>query len=275
MESNQVPYKISTITATGSIGCVIDLDNLYHSIDVCEVDDTKSEGFVYIESGKKKSDTFSKGYHKKQSKKATSTAAVTKRFDNQTTIVCRLFDEVLQKTVNINCKVFRNGNIQMTGLKYIEHGLRVLQFLIDRLPSNLLEKEKSQLCPNSYAIRLINCDFRTGFEIRRDKLCKLIQNTSEIFCNYEPCIYPGVKIRFNYNENNSSYIDGICKCTGLCCGKGTGIGNGQCKIVTISVFQSGCIIITGGQNHEQIMAAYDFINGILKHHFEHIKKDST
>lgn len=265
---NKPPYKISTITATGSIGCEIDLDNLYDNVEI--MDANSKEGFVYIESGKKKCETFSKGFHKKQNKKKETQ----KRFDNQTTLLIKYYDVVMNDFFKVNCKVFKNGNIQMTGLKYINQGLKVLQFLIDNLPSNLLEKSKKDCAPINYRIRLINCDFRTGFEIRRDKLCKIIQASSNIYCSYEPCIYPGVKIKYNYNKIDTSK-DGICKCKVSCSGKGCGDGIGQCKSVTIAVFQSGCIIITGGQSHEQIMDTYNYINTQLKMNMDKIIFDKN
>ena len=40
---------------------------------------------------------------------------------------------------------------------------------------------------------------------------------------------------------------GICKCDCNCNGKGEGLGIGDCKRVTIAVFNSGKIIITGGK----------------------------
>lgn len=256
------PYKVSTITATGSIGCGIDLEKIFDVLQIEQEED--KEGFLYIESGKKRSTTYSKGYHKKLSKKKNSTSI--RRFDNQTTLVCRVFDKELNSNIIINCKVFRNGNIQMTGLKYLDQGKNILRFLINNLPTELLEKDKNDLEPINYKIRLINGDFRTGCEIRRDKLCKLIQSTSDIFCNYEPCIYPGVKIQYNYNTLTKDKADGLCYCKDFCNGKGCGEGDGKCKRVTISVFQSGCIIITGGQSNEQVNAAYVWICDTLNRH---------
>ena len=45
--------------------------------------------------------------------------------------------------------------------------------------------------------------------------------------------------------------------------KGKGCGNGQCKRVTIAVFASGKIIITGGRSIEQLVDSYNFIKGVL------------
>ncbi len=56
----------------------------------------------------------------------------------------------------------------------------------------------------------------------------------------------------------------MCQCTKRCNGKGTGHGNGECKRITIAIFNSGKIIITGGKTLEQLTLSYKFINSILK-----------
>jgi TATA-box binding protein (TBP) (component of TFIID and TFIIIB) len=47
---------------------------------------------------------------------------------------------------------------------------------------------------------------------------------------------------------------------GICDGKGH---NGACKKITIAVFKSGKIIITGGQTMEHIHTAHEFICGFI------------
>lgn len=267
------PYKVSTITATGSVGTNINLDVLYENIKVVLPEGER--GCVYTEYGHKKSDTYYRGYSKKLAVTRRKTT-VSKRFDNQVTVVLRA-DATSPSCINI--KVFKNGNIQMTGLKFTEQGGSAIQFIVDELlrirsendPSIVDDAEK--LGVYNYSIRLINCDFRIGFDIKRDKLYKVIQNEYEgVFCSYEPCIYPGVKIQYNWNEMYP-HAEGTCICTTACSGKGTGCGNGQCKKITIAVFQSGCIIITGAQSHEQINKAYDFTCEAIQKHMDVIKKE--
>lgn len=280
------PYRISTITATGSVNTEIDLDVFYDNIKLVDASLSDQYGIIYAEYGKKKSDTMYKGTSKKTSKKAsvqTQTATKsekTKRFDNQVTIVYRINDKNLLATDKncLNIKIFRNGNIQITGIKYIRQGeimidivIGILTDIYDSGQTNIV-LDKSKLQNVNYKIRLINSDFKVGFPIKRELLYKVCVQTYENDCSFEPCIYPGVKIRYYFNEDNH-IRDGLCHCGCECdVGKGSGKGEGQCKKITIAVFQSGCVIITGAQSPEQISEAYTFINRLIMLHQNDIEK---
>ena len=291
MESNHAitmnplptPYKISTITATGSISCNVNLNLFYKYIHVIDVNDlnNKNDGYLYIEYGKKKAETFCKGFHKKMTvtrrKKQEG-----KRFDNQATVILRKYIPESDEFHSANIKVFRNGNVQMTGLKHIEQGTWVINYLIQSIKEmdvkaradnceELIVDDIHTMKPAAYQICLINSDFRIGFDIKRDKLCKILQTEYGVLSSYEPCIYPGVKVQYCWNEMHKPQ-SGVCSCIGPCHGKGTGFGDGKCKRITIAVFQSGCIIITGAQTCNQIDMAYDFICEAIHTHKEEIQK---
>ena len=91
-----------------------------------------------------------------------------------------------------------------------------------------------------------------------------------MYSSYEPCIYPGVNIKYYINTNN---CDGICNCSKMCSGKGDANGDGDCKKVTVAIFQSGKIISTGAQNYSQIKEAYLFMNRVLDDNYELIKRE--
>ena len=122
---------------------------------------------------------------------------------------------------------------------------------------------------------LINSDFNTNFEIRRDELHNILKSKNQynIISRYEPDIYPGVNNKYYWNKQykNKKY-EGKCYCTIPCEGKGDGDGNGQCKKITIAAFQSGSIIITGANRLEHIKDARNFIIRVLKDNYSTIKK---
>ena len=51
-------------------------------------------------------------------------------------------------------------------------------------------------------------------------------------------------------------------------------GDGDCKKVTIAIFQSGNTGINGSRSLEQIRTAYNFINQIIKDYYEDIVRYS-
>lgn len=273
---NPTPYKISTITATGSVNTCVNLDSLFSNIVISE--DDECNGIIYVEYGNRKSDTIKKGTAKKKPVNGT-TSTPKKRFDNQVTIVYRYNCSKLGKQINVNCKIFKNGNVQMTGLRYIDQGIDIIDFIIHVLKDiyyktdNDIVGDITLMTNTNYRIRLINCDFKIGIELKRDKLYSIVLSKYSTLCTYEPCIYPGVKVQYWWNKENV-LCNGACYCKGKCDGKGCGVGDGECKKITIAVFQSGCIIITGGQSIEQINDAYDFICLCIKTNIADVYKTS-
>lgn len=272
-------FRISTITATASLNTDINLDVLYQRLNtMCEeeTEAAETEGIVYLEFGRKKIETVFKGNSRKNMIKHRTKAPATKRFDNQVTIVYRFVAGGV--TNMVNSKIFKNGNIQMTGIRFIEQGKAKVDTIV-QLIKTIYNMGETKVVANienldtvNYRIRLINSDFKVGFDIRRDQLHRILVENYNCNCSFEPCIYPGVKLQYFYNSENSCE-DGVCKCTEKCqVGKGCGCGESECKKITIAIFQSGCVIITGGQNLVQVNEAYSFICRVIKDNYEDIYK---
>lgn len=230
--------KISTMTITASLNVFVDLDVLYNSIDIA---DENTDGFTYAEYGKKNEpNIFCKGFHKKLTI-ARRKKKIGKRFDNQITVIIKnKVDNIIEST---NIKIFKNGNLQLAGVKNETHGSKVLNFVVAFFQEQSLKNQIVDFIENikitNYKIQLINSDFRVGFNIKREKLFKIIQNEyKNIYSSYEPCIYPGVKIQYT-NDKKST------------------------KKTTIAVFRSGCVIVTGAQKLEDTESAYNFIKQLL------------
>jgi TATA-box binding protein (TBP) (component of TFIID and TFIIIB) len=249
------PYRISTITVTGSINTDVLLQNMYNVLS-----SNTPKDISYLEFGKNKHDLQSTGTNAKYTKKKMRKTQ-SNRFDNQLTIVMMINDK------KYNIKLFKNGNVQMTGVKSVDGGNEAIDRLIDIIKNKYIQDESiisdiSKLDNLNYRVRLINSDFKVNFEIRLDYLYKIITQEYNIICSYEPCIYPGAKIEYYYPNN------GFCKCTTFCTGKSE-----ICKKITIAVFQSGCIIITGANKIEHIEIAYKFICDILSTNMKRIQRN--
>jgi TATA-box binding protein (TBP) (component of TFIID and TFIIIB) len=232
--------NVSTITAISKISSNIELKDIYDKIPI-------NDYIPFIEYGH---GFEPRGFSKKLLKK-TRKKKVRKIFYNQSTI------HVTHDNKIVNVKLFNNGKLQLTGLKKVEQGYELINDLIEYFKKYEILKKDVRIL--DYQIVLINSDFDLGIEINRETLHREIID-SGIYSSYEPCIYPGVNIKYFINENIS---DGICPCNLLCDGKGRANGDGECKKVTIAVFKSGKTIITGGQNEEQLVKAYTFITTFI------------
>lgn len=257
MDFSVTKYRISTITVTGSINSEIYLDKLFNLMSKHRQDEIS-----YLEYGSNKQDLQSAGTKTTKNKKNKTKEVTKRRFDNQLTIVMNYMEN------RYNIKLFKNGNLQITGVKSIENGKAAINFLIEiiknihNLYDNTLLKSIEDVKNINYRVRLINSDFKVeNCEIRLDYLYNIVTSKYKIICSYEPCIYPGAKIEYYYPNN------GYCKCKTFCNGK-----SDVCKKITIAVFQSGCVIITGANKMEHINIAYDFICKILKDNLDKIKR---
>lgn len=248
--------RISTITALCGIGCEVPLVELNEHLEV-------NDKICYI-----RFKDVVRGQSKKTKKKKS-----TKSFYNQVTLIVNLPEEY--KSINgggrsINVKVFKNGQLQMTGVKSDAEGHAGVGVLIAELERVFREKEY-QFSECNYKTVLINSDFRIGYKVNRQKLYELLDAHYGMYVSYEPCIYPGVNAKYFWNSTDETR-SGICHCDKMCNGKGSGTGSGECKKVTIATFQSGTVIITGANTMEQLRNAYDYICGVFEKHEHLIKK---
>jgi TATA-box binding protein (TBP) (component of TFIID and TFIIIB) len=116
-------------------------------------------------------------------------------------------------------------------------------------------------------IELINSDYTTNFMINNTKLNIIVKQEYKAFSSYEPNEYPGVKNKFFWNEKNINGNQGKCDCVPKCIERGK---KSICTQITISVFQSGSVIITGAKSIQQIKDAYKYINDIFKYNYKDI-----
>jgi len=140
-----------------------------------------------------------------------------------------------------------------------------------KILNKILDKNNDIIQIYKYNITLINSDFYVGFKLDRTKVHDFIQNKCNLFCDFDPCIYQGVLVKFYWNELKNIQ-DGVCNCTIPCNGKGQGNGNGECKKITISIFQSGYIIITGKTNRVEINYIYNYITKLFNDNIDELEQ---
>jgi TATA-box binding protein (TBP) (component of TFIID and TFIIIB) len=261
---NFSPLRISTITTTAQLGTKIQLDALFTQIRILEYWDL-NDGVLKMEFNGQVKGTSFKDIMLKPKESKTS-------FFNQATLVVRREVSPLNWK-EINVKLFRNGGVQMTGVRSIEMASDTLRWLIPYLQTICTATPIFTTPPRIHKeqVQLVNTDFSIGAKVRRDTLHRILTDKYRLNSSYESAIYQGVKTKYFYNaERPAGAPFGLCPCTKLCKGTGDGAKIGACKKITISPFQTGQVIITGARTMEQINEAYDFIKGVFRDNAEEI-----
>jgi hypothetical protein len=233
------PLRVSTMTTTVQLGVKINIPRLYETVPLLPYWNLNN-GILKIQTG-----TSSRGVScvnlMKQEKK--SKGKVAKAFFNQATLVIRREVSPLHWK-EINVKLFKNGGIQMTGIRSSEMAQETMSWLLEHLQTNCTELFDGTPHIHKFQVHLINSDFSIGAPIRQEALHSLITSKYHLPCLYETTVYQGVKTKYFFND--SPVIpgrEGRCNCPTLCKGDGTGSGLNQCKKITISPFQTGQVII--------------------------------
>ncbi len=249
--------NISTITIT----CRIDTDFYYPRIGTYIK--LQPNGICYVEYGvgTKVECVRSIIAVKKKKRKKKKRA-----FYNQVTLkifIEKIYSKKKKKMVDkyINIKLFKNGSIQMTGCRGLSDFIISLDMLFTELRRKMhivnqtmdgyISKEFVSKIDNikmakitKIVIEMINSNFRIDLEIDRHKL-EILLKEANVECVFDPSRHAGVRIKY-YNKNKDK--------------------------ISIFVFESGSIIITGAKHKDHIIEAYEFINNIINDNREDIRK---
>ena len=263
---NPTPLRVSTMTVVGHFGVIPDRAKLFHSGAFIQYGDMK-EGIIKIEV-----DAVSKGIctddilHQSGKEK--------KKFFNQSSLVFRLQLNDAPTFKEVNIKIFKNGGFQMTGISSEEMARAALTRFIDLNKGAERGIWTTDPTIAKFDVCMMNSDYKVNKVIRRDRLYRILVEEYGLWCSYEPTIYQGVNTKYFWNKTRPAAAPpGICVCPEQCEGGGDGYSVGNCKKITISPFRTGNIIITGAKKTEQLMDAYQFMNGILTEYAEDVLRD--
>jgi hypothetical protein len=197
----------------------------------------------------------------------------TRNFENLITVVYRL-PVGTNKWKEVNIKLFANGSLQATGIRFsLDICHRLFRNLFATLQARAPDAITGELDIQPVETCLIKCDYFVGFILRRDVLQYYLEDVYGYESEYKPTMYPGVRTRYYMNHTVPQPRPGICGCENICMGKGRGKGtshgDGQCKAVTVTVFQTGKISIAASKM-EQVQTVSAFINHILDRHYTDI-----
>lgn len=265
------PLRISTMTVTGHLGAIPNLQNLFDNgafIPYWWI----GEGIIKIEfAGVRRGFCSEDILH--------TTTKAKKHFYNQSSLVFRLQTGPAQfKETNI--KLFKNGGFQMTGINSEAMARAALTRLIalncdpDRGIWPAAGDGVIRPHIQKFDTCMINSDYSIDKAIRRDRLYKVLVEEYGLWSTYEPTIYQGVNTKFFWNKTRPADAPpGICVCPTPCEGDGDGYSVGACKKITIAPFRTGKIIITGAKQMEQLEDAYAFMNGVFEKHAAEVLRD--
>lgn len=294
--------RISTISAVSFLNADIDFVRLFQRLPLVSKTDADTGVFSmknYEKDIEKNKITRSVRYYDEE--ETLIHTEVKSYFQNQITIIWTFYSETGELRTT-NGFMFTNGKIKGVGLKsnkditrsfeslcsYLQKKLDVLGDavkIIDIPDETFMTKKQKMDSLSLYGTRatMFNTDFSTHFQIIREELFRIvIEDYGLEESEFEPDIYPAVKIKFAWNKcyknaNTNQFVHGVCYCKKRCNGKGCGTGDGQCKVVTICVFgndapnrHGGKIIITGANEYEQVQDVYVFINDILRKNYDKV-----
>lgn len=253
--------RISTMVITAHWGTQINLDKLFHELRPLIIPIWyPDEGILKFEHknmviGCSHKDIF------------TNRKITAKSFFNQSTIVLRRKINIGQTDEGwkeVNVKLFANGGIQMTGVTSEAFAYKAIEWLLSVIKTLPESPFAAPPAIERFSVQLINTDYALDKFINQDMLHKLFINEYNLFSMLEKTIYQGVNTKFFYNSRNPT--KGICECETSCKGQGSGEGEGECKRITMSIFRTGRIIITGAREFNQIQSAYKFLNSVFDKH---------
>ena len=217
-----IPYRISTMTCIYHFGLELDEYKL-HGI----AEDILVKSKELYDEGKSDyrvvgMECFDKPIVGEQIKKKRGKLS-TRKFRNQLTMI--VWSRVSNKHIKI--KMFRTGKAQMTGVQSEEDGQGCVKYLVNLLNTNRLILGLSgevKWDDSKWDIAMMNGDFDVGRKISREYLHTIVCPQYGVVSNLDADTYPGVIMK---------HLVGT-------------------KQITVSVFSSGKVIITGANAKDQI-----------------------
>lgn len=173
----------------------------------------------------------------------------------------------------IHVKVFNTGKLEIPGILNAEILQIVSKMILDVLqphiakPLCFVENKQDENV-------LINSNFNCGFYINREKLFAILRSEKYgIETSYDPCIYPGIKCKFYFN--NEIGLDKT-KQTGNIALEDRGLkkseftDNKKYTEVSFMIFRTGSCLIVGNCSESTLKFIFEFIKEILVNEYENI-----
>lgn len=178
------------------------------------------------------------------------------------------------ENILLNLSVTDNNIISELNTKHIETIKKKQNNCLDNFDFVCIDSgyENKDFKYDDLKLKLINGDYSTRFTNNIEIIKSILKQNYRIYSSLNSNKkYPGIITKFKYNDNyidSSRYQPGVCHCVENCIKKKK--KDRDCMNITISIFRSGSIMITGSKSIEQIKFVYNFINKFMKDNFEDI-----
>uniref|UniRef100_A0A6C0K3V7 TATA-box binding protein n=1 Tax=viral metagenome TaxID=1070528 RepID=A0A6C0K3V7_9ZZZZ len=259
------PLRISTLVTTGHLGSQIELSKIFSQVSKIIIPiGCPTEGILKMEYENKVIGFSARDL-------LTKRRVSDKTFFNQSTFVLRKLRKDNGEFKEVNIKIFANGGFQMTGVTDEDFSREVIQWMINIFNALEIAVSREPLFVKIFNVQLLNSDYKMNALVKRTELHKILCGVYNLSSTFETTIYQGVNTKYYYNDVYP-VGEGICRCSRFCTGQGDGTKLGACKRITIAVFQTGSIIITGARTQRQLDEAYGFINNIIQTHSKEVTR---
>ena len=294
-------YQIATMTVNAIIpidlnyNCLI---SILRNIDIIKIDSTKDEFYnsltfkIIINEN-----TLNVKYFKNGSIQITGC----KNLKNIDTLILYLINIIKEnkddifKNIDLTSKIYKFlekkkiVELRTIGKKYSLSN--TTKFKKKNLIENIIEKtnyiqdiniknkysydniDRFDIKDSEIKISMINCSYQIfnnvngkniSFKIDRKKFFNFLKQENEynLNCYYDNTQHQGIKINIMYNSD----MDGICKCSEKCILLNK--KKRSCKKITVLIFNSAKIVITGANDIKQTELSYKIINDIINKHYK-------
>ena len=223
---------VSTITVCFNFNQYIDLEKLKKQLP---------EQIINYNPGSKKS--------KIPKKRGTDS------FYNSFDIKLSIFDRNTELFSNVSVFIFPNGKVKAAGSKNINTINKTIEELVNIITSfeGIVQNPKS-FCAENVKIQMICSDFKIkpikedtdGWCLRQEDLKNILVNESKLSATFSTLSrYPGINLKY------PSLFE-------------------KDKLISLLIFRSGSIIITGAKNAKDVANSYNFITQLVSKHAERL-----
>jgi len=168
------------------------------------------------------------------------------------------------KTI-VSVKIFPNGKVQIAGLNNIKSCAYIIRKVHNKC--KLFYEDLNNAHISDVKIAMINSDFKLNKPLNLTQFCEILSHNS-IQTNgnflsiiYQPIKYPAINTKFICDNNLNNYYEHVYKYS---------LKKKFNKTISILIFRSGSIIITGGNNIEEYLFTYNYLLKLININKNHL-----